>query len=111
MLERKLESEVMSSQAAALDYDAMDHDAVNRAFVDEVIAEVGTNRWSETYDVLDLGAGTARIPIELCSRDTRYRVLATDLSTAMLEIAWANVNIACLNERIVLELEDSKSLS
>ncbi|MCA9246157.1 MAG: class I SAM-dependent methyltransferase [Planctomycetales bacterium] len=111
MLQRVLEPEVMASHEEALDYDAMDHAAVNRSFVDDLLAEVGEHRWAETFDVLDLGTGTAQIPVELCGRNLDYRVMATDLSTAMLEVAYANINIACLNDRIVLEQEDSKGLS
>jgi len=100
----------MDSPQEALDYDAMDHEAVNRDFVDCLLARIGAQSWGDTCDVLDLGTGTAQIPIELCSRDHRFRVMATDLSSPMLDVAYANVNIAELNERVVLELQDSKSL-
>ena len=40
MLSRILETEVMDTPAEALDYDAMDHSAVNRVFVDDLLAAI-----------------------------------------------------------------------
>ncbi|MFM7072526.1 MAG: class I SAM-dependent methyltransferase [Planctomycetota bacterium] len=64
----------------------------------------------ETLDVLDLGAGTARIPIELCQRLVEARVLAVDAAAHMLELAHYNVEIAGLSERVQLMQADAKRL-
>jgi len=105
VLERVLEPEVMDCVDEAIDYNQMDHGAVNRQFVDDLLAvgPVGD-------EVLDLGTGTALIPIELCERDLAARVLAVDLAEAMLDVARLNVEMACQMERILLDRADSKQL-
>ena len=107
MLPRVLEPEVMDSPEEALDYDEMDHGEVNRQFVDELLvaAEISDG------EVLDLGTGTAQIPIELCRRDARVRVLATDLAASMLEVARVNIEVAGLREQIMLDVIDAKQLT
>lgn len=104
-IERILETEVMSGRIEANDYDSMDHSEVNRVFVDDLLAqgELGT-------DVVDLGTGTARIPIELCRRFEACRIMAVDASTAMLELARLNIEIAGLIQRIQLDQTDWKKL-
>ncbi len=82
MLTRVLESEVMDSDEDAREYDAMDHAAVNAQFVTdlvEAIADWSLKRPVQSVDashliVLDLGAGTGQIPIELCRRVSEVRV-------------------------------------
>ncbi len=61
MLPRVLEPEVMDSPEEARDYDAMDHAEVNRVFVADFL-----RFWPGSGFVLDVGTGTAQIPIELC---------------------------------------------
>lgn len=107
MLERTLEPEVMESAEEAAAYDAMDHRAVNTLFVDDLLAQ---NPPEGEY--LDIGTGSARIPIELCSRqaETETRVVAVDLSINMLEVARINVEIASLMDQILLGHIDAKQL-
>ncbi len=61
--------------------------------------------------MLDLGTGTALIPIELCNRVDSVRVLAVDASVEMLDLARRRIEIAMLTDRIQLEQADCKSLS
>jgi ubiquinone/menaquinone biosynthesis C-methylase UbiE len=61
-------------------------------------------------DVLDLGTGTALIPIELCRRYEPCRVMAADAAANMLDLARYNVEAAGLTERIQLARVDAKSL-
>ena len=61
MLPRVLEPEVMDTSEEARDYDAMDHSAVNHLFAEE-FREV----WDGNGPILDVGTGTAQIPIEIC---------------------------------------------
>ena len=134
MLERVLEPEVMDSPADALDYDAMDHSQVNRAFADAFLAALapellkqsasGAEREAMTdgsaadideeevewIEVLDVGTGTALVPIELCRREPRLRIVAVDLAASMLYLAGGNVEIAELSERIMLDRIDAKEL-
>src|ERR1041384_1154392 len=96
-LERILEPEVMDSQEEASDYDAMDHSEVNRRFVDDLLAVLppapSPDPLGPLLDVLDLGTGTAQIPIELCSRFADCRVMAADAAVNMLELARYNLEI------------------
>ena len=104
-LHRVLETEVMDTPEEARDYDAMAHDAVNRAFVNDMLAagEVG-------FDVLDLGTGTAQIPLELCRQYADCRVKGVDLSMHMLDLARINIEQAGFAQRISVERGDAKRL-
>lgn len=104
-IERILEPEVMDSVAEARDYDAMDHSEVNRLFVDEFLAVAGQAR-----EILDLGTGTAQIPIELCHRCDGCRVMAVDASVSMLDIARGNIDVAGVLDRIQLQQVDAKAM-
>ena len=104
-IERILEPEVMDSVAEARDYDAMDHSEVNRLFVDEFLAVA-----SQAREILDLGTGTAQIPIELCHRCDDCRVMAVDASVSMLDIARGNIDVAGVLDRIQLQQVDAKAM-
>jgi len=101
---RVLEPEVMDTAEEAHDYDAMDHAGVNAAFCDDLLAARPSPRW-----VLDLGTGTARIPLTLCQKCPGVRVVATDLAHHMLRLAEVNVARAGLADRITLRLDDAKA--
>ena len=105
MLSRVLEPEVMDSPEEAAAYDAMDHRGVNSKFVDDLLAQ--GPRFGE---LLDMGVGTARIPIELCQRSEEVRVVGVDMSSCMLDIAGINVELAALRDRILLDRQDAKHL-
>jgi ubiquinone/menaquinone biosynthesis C-methylase UbiE len=103
-LPRTLEPEVMDSEQEACDYDAMDHAEVNARFCDDFLAMRPT-----LGRVLDVGTGTARIPLELCRRSPNVQVDAIDLAASMLAIAKRNVERAGLAHRIVLIRADAKA--
>ena len=112
-LERILEPEVMDSPEEASDYDAMDHSEVNRRFVDDLLAALPSAPSPPPpgpLDILDLGTGTALIPIELCKRLGDCRVMAADAAVSMLELARYNVEVNSLRERIELAHVDAKRL-
>ena len=108
MLQRVLEPEVMDSDEDAREYDAMDHATVNTRFVTDLLAVLGTD---SPVRILDLGAGTAQIPIELCRRAPRVQVTAVDAAESMLTLAHANVAAAGLVDRIELVHADAKVLA
>lgn len=110
MLPRILEPEVMDTPEEAMAYDEMDHSAVNRLFVDDLSAAANQQGCGLGSEVLDLGTGTARIPIELCSRGGDVRVVAVDLSVSMLDLARITVELAGLTRRIMLARVDAKGL-
>ncbi|MBL8825983.1 MAG: class I SAM-dependent methyltransferase [Planctomycetaceae bacterium] len=107
-LARVLETEVMDTAAEAADYDAMDHRAVNRVFVDDLLAIIGPA--IHAGELLDLGTGTALIPIELAGRVAGLKIRAVDLAQHMLVRAAENVARAALQTSIVLEQIDAKGL-
>ena len=109
-LSRVLEAEVMDSSEDAHDYDAMDHTEVNRRFAADFLDARARAGVAPEAAVLDLGTGTAQIPIELCRRDERVRVVAIDLAGHMLRVARHNVAHAGLADRVVLERVDAKRL-
>lgn len=112
-LPRVLEVEYMDTVEEAAAYDTMDHSHVNRLFVADLLAALGgrsADADAAMLDVLDLGAGTARIPIELCQQHADARVLAVDAAVHMLELARYNVEIAGLIERVQLLQADAKRL-
>jgi ubiquinone/menaquinone biosynthesis C-methylase UbiE len=134
MLPRTLEPEVMDTEEDALQYNEMDHAEVNRLFVSDLLEfarSVWESRGSDEAsnstengdaeqsdgeaefrlgDVLDIGTGTALIPVELCLRHESCRVMACDMATNMLDLAVYNISFEMLNDRITLEQADAKSL-
>ncbi len=106
MLSRVLEPEVMDTPEEARDYDAMDHSAVNRAFA----ADFLSFHPHPTGTVLDVGTGTAQIPIELCRTATGFDILAVDAAHQMLALARVNIDRAALASRIRIEQADAKKL-
>jgi ubiquinone/menaquinone biosynthesis C-methylase UbiE len=105
MLARVLEPEVMDTPDDARDYDAMDHTAVNAMFAADFLA-----RWGGCADhVIDVGTGTAQIPIELCQRcGFGSTITAIDLADHMLALARRNVEAAGFSDRIRIEKVDAK---
>jgi len=125
MLPRVLEPEVMDTADDARDYDAMDHSTVNLLFAAEFL-EV----WDGKCPILDVGTGTAQIPVELCklhlsladaARESaphvgssiwgEIHITAIDLADHMLAIARSNVERANLTSQITLEKADAKAFA
>jgi len=122
-LSRVLEPEVMDTDAEAMSYNNMDHSAVNRLFVDDLLAVLETrapprtpsrftpeDEETSTLDVLDLGTGTALIVVEFCNRLLECRVMAADAAAAMLNLAHYNLEVAGLIQRVQLDQIDAKRL-
>ena len=104
-MKRILEPEVMDTIEEARAYDDMDFLEVNTAFVNRLI-DLGIS----DGHFLDLGTGTARIPIILAKRVPNVQITAIDLSSNMLNIGQKHVNQAKLTNRILLEKADAKNL-
>jgi ubiquinone/menaquinone biosynthesis C-methylase UbiE len=104
-LPRVLEPEVMDSAEEARDYDAMDHAAVNDLFVADFRAA-----WNGDGPVLDVGTGTAQIPIALCRRVPDVGVVGVDAAESMLAVGRDNVSRSGLADRIRLRRADAKGL-
>lgn len=115
MLPRMLEPEVMDSPEEAADYDAMDHAEVNRLFARDCLEAWRNVPGPEGHKLapdlwLDVGTGTALIPVELCRQCETLRMLALDMAREMLKRGKENVRRAQLEQRIALALMDAKRL-
>jgi ubiquinone/menaquinone biosynthesis C-methylase UbiE len=114
----------MDSAEDAREYDAMDHAAVNAVFVDDVFMAFNDalrGDWSRVRPgwvkpdrranrILDLGAGTAQIPIELLRQLPHSYITAVDAAEQMLAVARENIAAAGLTDRIDLVHADAKHL-
>lgn len=105
MIPRVLEPEVMDSADEAVDYNSMDHSEVNRRFVADLLATD-----PDLNDVLDVGTGTALIPIELYRQSPAALVTAVDAAAHMLQLGRDNVEQAGLSERVSLAIVDARRL-
>ena len=106
MIDRVLEPEAMDTAEEAREYDLMDHAMVNARFVTDVlgaVARLGRPDLRGQF-VVDVGTGTARIPIEFCREHPAGRVVAVDLAREMLRVARENVSAAGLTTRVALQL-------
>lgn len=110
MLPRVLEPEVMDTPDEARDYDSMDHSGVNRLFASDLIAAAQAKPEVLCGDMLDLGTGTAQIPIEICRQTPEGRILAVDAAIEMLELARYNIELAGVITRVRLAHVDAKVL-
>ena len=110
MLNRVLEPEVMSDLQEAIEYNDMNFTQVNRSFVSDFLAFATQDAHPLGQDILDLGTGTARIPVELCLQAPAVRVMASDASTEMLELARYNIELHHMLDRIQLHRGDAKKL-
>ena len=106
MLPRVLEPEVMDTPDDATDYDSMDHSAVNHRFAADFLALQS----NDTGLTLDVGTGTAQIPIELCKQSTTIQIVAIDLADEMLNLARRNVERAGFAQRIRVEKANGRTM-
>jgi len=117
MLPRVLEPEVMDTREEAEAYDSMDHSAVNALFAGQLVTDLagyrrgtGAGDLSRELTLLDVGTGTAQIPIAICERDPAVTIVAIDLAAHMLDLGRVNVERAGLTGRIQLQCVDAKRL-
>lgn len=106
-MRRILEPEVMDTAADAVEYDAMDFSEANQRFADDAIALL---RGTTDAQVLDIGTGTAQIPILMLKKDRTMKILACDLAQEMLRVAARNLAAAELTDRCQLARLDAKAI-
>jgi predicted protein tyrosine phosphatase/ubiquinone/menaquinone biosynthesis C-methylase UbiE len=104
-MQRVLEPEVMDSWEEAIEYDSMDFTEVNAAFAKSAAA-LGP----VFGNILDVGTGTARIPIALAQLRPEWKLTCIDLSPNMLKVGAQNVEKAGVRSQINLELIDAKAM-
>lgn len=105
MIKRILEPEVMDTMEDALEYDAMDFTEVNTSFAERAVKHLPPEGI-----VLDLGTGSARIPILILERNPKLKFIAVDLSENMLKVGKMNVEKNNFSSNIKLEIVDAKRL-
>ncbi len=110
MIPRILEPELMDTPEDATEYDSMDHREVNRLFVSDLLVAVGERRELLDGEILDLGTGTAQIPVEFCRQSPEGRITAADAAIEMLELARYNLELGNATQRVRLDHVDAKSL-
>ncbi|MDI6804475.1 MAG: class I SAM-dependent methyltransferase [Bacteroidota bacterium] len=104
-MDRILEPEVMDTMEDAIEYDAMDFTEVNTSFAEravEILPDEGL--------VLDLGTGSARIPILILQRNRKLKIIAVDLSENMLKVGKMNVDTYNFSASVELIIVDAKKL-
>jgi ubiquinone/menaquinone biosynthesis C-methylase UbiE len=97
-MERTLELEVMDDDEQVLAYAAADFSASNQMFVDGFVVYCT----GPVESLLDIGCGSADIPIRLARAKPSVRITAVDASDAMLCVANRSVQEAGLVGRIEL---------
>ena len=103
-LSRILEPELMDTPEEASDYDSMDHSSVNRVFAQDFLLGYTHGR------ALDVGTGTAQIPIEICAQHPSICLDALDAAGHMLSLARRNIATAGLEARIAVHLAPAQQL-
>jgi ubiquinone/menaquinone biosynthesis C-methylase UbiE len=105
VMPRVLEPEAMDEEAAARTYDRMDHRLANDNFVADLVAA----GWVPD-DTLDLGTGTAQIPVQLARAFPECRIMALDLAIPMLDLARYRLEAAGVTRQVQLVQGDAKQL-
>ena len=106
-LHRILEPEVMDTLEEAFEYDSMDHSQVNEVFCNDFFA---ARNLTDGVQSLDVGTGTAQIPIAMCKRNSGLKITAIDLAESMLTLGNKNIQTALLEDCITLVQVDSKKM-
>lgn len=105
MIDRILEPEVMDNDIEAYEYDQMDFTEVNTDF-----ALLASKLGKKEAKVLDIGTGTARIPLILSDLRPQWHITAVDLAESMLKLASQNIEKAGKSRQITLTLVDGKKM-
>jgi ubiquinone/menaquinone biosynthesis C-methylase UbiE len=106
-LHRILEPEVMDSFEEAFEYDSMDHTQVNEVFCNDFL---NVRKSTDGLQILDVGTGTAQIPIAMCRHNSNLKITAIDLADSMLELGNKNIKAAGFQDLITLAKVDSKKM-
>ncbi|MEM1061505.1 MAG: class I SAM-dependent methyltransferase, partial [Planctomycetota bacterium] len=116
-LNRVPEPAVEDASAEAEVYDKMDHTAVNEAFCVDLLAAVETaglgpklHDGVDPLRLLDVGTGTARIPIMLARRPIFLKPIVVEPDEAMLNRARLNMYASGLQANIDLRAGAAGSL-
>jgi ubiquinone/menaquinone biosynthesis C-methylase UbiE len=106
-MKRTLEPEVMDTADDAEEYDAMDFTETDTRFAEVATALLGEAPGARA---LDIGTGTAKIPLLFLSRRPGCSVLAVDMAEQMLRVAARNIEAAGLSHACRIARMDAKAL-
>lgn len=107
MIERILEPEVMDDELEAEEYDRMDFTDVNTDFA-TLASKLGDS--NSQIKVLDIGTGTAHIPLILSEIRPQWQMIGVDLADSMLKLGQKNLELAGKSAQISLQLIDGKKM-
>ncbi|WP_020471321.1 class I SAM-dependent methyltransferase [Zavarzinella formosa] len=105
MLDRLLEPEYMDTAEDAVSYDTMDHSGVNRVFIADFLSV-----WNGRSPIVDVGTGTAQIPVEFCRQSATGEIVALDAAEEMLTLARRNIEAAGFSSRVTCQQADAKHI-
>lgn len=110
-----LVTEVYSAVADSFACRAMNHSAANMSVADEFLAALDSAVSAgapgrSNLCILDVGTGTARIPVEVCTRRSGIRFIAVDRAARALKKAQSNIRQAGLTHAIRPVLADAGAL-
>lgn len=103
-MERTLEPEAMDDAHEVEAYEAMDHRAVNGAFVERLV-ELGASGYC-----LDIGTGNGLIPLAVVDRLPEAVCVGVDLSQAMIDAAMRHRTVSHAANRVTFKRTDGKRL-
>jgi SAM-dependent methyltransferase len=83
---------------------------IDRVRSDDIVPCSARSTDSDCLRILDVGTGTGRIPIAICSRRRNLVFTAIDRSARALETAWRNVEQADLTNALQIVRADASSL-
>ena len=106
-MRRTLEPEVMDTAQDAEEYDAMDFTEPDTRFADAAAALIGD---APGIRAIDVGTGTAKIPVLLLARRPGISVLAVDMAEEMLRLAARNLALAGFEDACAVARMDAKAL-
>jgi len=106
MQQRVLEPEVMDTDEDAREYDAMDFADANSRFAEDALALIASVK---SPRILDLGTGTAAIPIEMIRRRPDAQIVGLDLAESMLVVAREKARVAGIAASLDLRAGDVKA--
>src|ERR1700761_6066705 len=106
-MHRTLEPEIMDTVQDAEEYDAMDFSATDTQFAERTVALLGEARGVRA---LDIGTGTAKIPVLLLARRPDINLVAIEMAGEMLRLAAKNLQAAGLSQACSLRCLDAKAL-
>jgi SAM-dependent methyltransferase len=106
MLKRVLEPELMDTVEDAEKYHAMDFAEPDGRFAERALDLLA---FAKAPEILDVGTGTAKIPVLLAQARTDLRVVAIDPAREMLRVAARHVADHRVDERVTLARVDGRA--